>query len=844
MKTKFRKITFVLICLFVALSIIACGSPTGGGETPADSGTGNGTGSGTPQSSTQTEIKMKFGSDISACLIELGAGDGNVKTFKPSANPPAAGTVTKKLSSDYSEKEVLAWCDGNTIWYYAAGYTDTAGKKIPLYSLSYRLFENCSKLTKIDISKLDTSTATTITGMFEGCTSLTEIIGLDTIVFTKASSLRNVFKDCTSLTSLDLRSWNTSNITEMTNMFNGCENLETLDISTFDTSNVTDMGGMFNGCKALKELDLSHFNTSKVTDMGFMFHECKKLESLDISRFDTSNVTDMDAMFENCESIYVLDLSSFNMSKVESIRFMFYECKKLEIIYVAENTDWSQLNITASFGWVGSSPNLEGGAGTVYSSLNSDINYARIDGGESNPGYFTLVGTGEGPKPHDVLMKSAYFINRSLLDLGAGEGDEKTFEPSSVAPGAGAETKKLSEDDSPVEVVAWCDGNTIWYYAAGYTDTSGKKLLLTRDCVHLFYDCSKLTKIDVSKFDTKYVTDCMGMFSGCTALEEIVGFNSLDFSKVKRMSSMFSGCKALVSLDFSGMNTSNVKDMESMFMVCDSLSSLNLRGLDTSGVTSMECMFYSCDSLQELDVSSFDTSNVMSMKAIFYGCESLESLDLSDFDTSKVTSMASMFYNCQNLASVDFGDFDTSAVTKMNYMFNSCKSLESLDLSCFNTRNVTDMSHMFDGCEKLESLDISSFRTSNVTDINSMFKDCKALVSLDVSKFDTKNVTSMTHLFSNCETLGQLDLSSFDLSKVTEFTAMFYQCKNLTTIYTASNANWGELNITDNHPDLFFSGCTKLKGGAGTEFSLSHRDVSYAHVDGGTGNPGYFTAKP
>ena len=151
---------------------------------------------------------------------------------------------------------------------------------------------------------------------------------------------------------------------------------------------------------------------------------------------------------------------------------------------------------------------------------------------------------------------------------------------------------------------------------------------------------------------------------------------------------------------------------------------------------------------------------------------------------------------------------------------------------------------MFDGCEKLESLDISSFRTSNVTDINSMFKDCKALVSLDVSKFDTKNVTSMTHLFSNCETLGQLDLSSFDLSKVTEFTAMFYQCKNLTTIYTASNANWGELNITDNHPDLFFSGCAKLEGGAGTVFSSSHRDVIYAHVDGGTGNPGYFTAKP
>ena len=102
MKTKFSKITFVLICLFVALSIIACGSPAGGGTQPSN---GNGTGSGTPQSSTQTEIKMKFGSDISACLIELGAGDGNVKTFKPSANPPEAGTVTKSFLQIIQKKK-------------------------------------------------------------------------------------------------------------------------------------------------------------------------------------------------------------------------------------------------------------------------------------------------------------------------------------------------------------------------------------------------------------------------------------------------------------------------------------------------------------------------------------------------------------------------------------------------------------------------------------------------------------------------------------------------------------------------------------------------------------------
>lgn len=34
--------------------------------------------------------------------------------------------------------------------------------------------------------------------------------------------------------------------------------------------------------------------------------------------------------------------------------------------------------------------NLVGGAGTVYDSTKTDKTYARIDGGTSSPGYFTL----------------------------------------------------------------------------------------------------------------------------------------------------------------------------------------------------------------------------------------------------------------------------------------------------------------------------------------------------------------------------------------------------------------------------------------------------------------------
>ena len=41
-----------------------------------------------------------------------------------------------------------------------------------------------------------------------------------------------------------------------------------------------------------------------------------------------------------------------------------------------------------------------------------------------------------------------------------------------------------------------------------------------------------------------------------------------------------------------------------------------------------------------------------------------------------------------------------------------------------------------------------------------------------------------------------------------------------------------------------FTGCTSLVGGQGTAYNSSNpKDKTYAHIDGGTSNPGYFTDK-
>ena len=77
----------------------------------------------------------------------------------------------------------------------------------------------------------------------------------------------------------------------MSIMFNKCYSLKTLNLCSFNTASVTNMSYMFNGCAKISMLDLGGFNTSRVTNMSYMFFGCNSLWP-DYTKFDVSNVTE------------------------------------------------------------------------------------------------------------------------------------------------------------------------------------------------------------------------------------------------------------------------------------------------------------------------------------------------------------------------------------------------------------------------------------------------------------------------------------------------------------------------------------------------------------------------
>ncbi len=326
--------------------------------------------------------------------------------------------------------------------------------------------------------------------------------------------------------------------------------------------------------------------------------------------------------------------------------------------------------------------------------------------------------------------------------------------------------------------------------------------------------------------NNKPIISMSNMFANSQATT--LDLSSFDTSKVTNMECMFSDSQA-TTLDLSSFDTSNVTNMGAMFGGSQA-TALDVSNFDTSNVTSMYEMFYNSQATI-LDVSKFDTSNVTNMIYMFANSQAI-TLDVSNFDTSNVYSMRYMFMNSQATV-LDVSNFDTSKVTTMASMFSGSKAV-TLDVSNFDTSNVWTMEHMFSGSQAT-TLDLSNFNTSKVENMWGMFQGSQA-TTLDVSNFDTSNVTNMHSMFWGIQATD-LDLSNFDTSKVTSMAYMFYNSYNLKTIYVSDKFNTDNVTSSSN----MFTYTSKLVGGAGTKYNGSYVDKTYARIDGGTSNPGYFT---
>ena len=228
---------------------------------------------------------------------------------------------------------------------------------------------------------------------------------------------------------------------------------------------------MFSGLSKLTTIKgLSNLQTSNITSVAHLFDGCNALTKLDLpDNFVTQSVTDISHMFAGCTNLSAIQgLDKFNTSSVTSMSYLFYECESLK-----------ELDLPDKF---------------VTQSV-TDISY----------------------------------MFYGCTNLSAIQGLDK-FDTSSV--------------------------------------TSMNSL---------FTGCHTLKELDLpDKFVTQSVTDISHMFDGCIALKDIIGLDKFDTSKVTDMSYMFRWDGALKSLNLQNFDMSNVTDTTAMFANNNNLSELSL----------------------------------------------------------------------------------------------------------------------------------------------------------------------------------------------------------------------------------------------------------------------------
>jgi surface protein len=342
-------------------------------------------------------------------------------------------------------------------------------------------------------------------------------------------------------------------------------------------------------------------------------------------------------------------------------------------------------------------------------------------------------------------------------------------------------------------------------------------------------------------------TSTFAWFYEMVYLESIEGLSYLNTSKVTTMGWMFAYCLRLTNIDLSDFNTSLVTQMYYMFVQCISLRAICVGdGWTTSAVTNSMSMFDQCISLEGGKGTTWNESNPNDKT---YAHIDGGSSDPGYFKRPEAyacytpgNTALTFYYDGMRKSHTRTYDLNTDLV-EPGWCSNgtNAKVTKVVFHSSFARVRPTTTFDWFYGMTNLESIEgMKYLNTSKVENMNWMFADCSKLTSLDLRNFDTSNVHKMARMFSGCSSLTTLDLASFNTSLVDEMGNMFYECSSLQTIYVGSDWN---LERVLSHGGMFYH-CTNLVGGQGTTYSFSHTDKTYAHIDGGARNPGYFTVPP
>ena len=559
------------------------------------------------------------------------------------------------------------------------------------------------------------------------------------------SNMSYFFKNFTKLEKISgFENLNTELLTNPTGIFSGCSSLKSIDLSSWNTSNVVTMSRMFYECYSLKELDLSAFNTESLATMHYTFANCQSLRKIFVGDGWKlkENVTGLNT-FLNC-----IELSgniAYDENKVSCLYATIngYMKKKSE----GGTDDGTEVKPDANLDKTIKAYGLADE--TDFHAYRDDIVTVNF---ENN--FLSMAGA---VKSWDVSTKKDGSVQawikvnevETIKDLN-GNADIYKYDLIIAADGG---------------VNANPDSSYMFYGYKNLKTINGLENLNTSNTVdmkYMFYKCDSLERINISSFDTKNVKSISNMFGFCYKLRK-ADLSSLDTSNVTDISNLFYYCTSLEEVNLSDMDLSKVVVAPVIFMGCPVKEIIADRIILNDKTIGIFKNTYNGEiTLKKISLANANLKNVTDMSRMFENCDYLTNLDLSTLDLSNIKNMSYMFNNCDNLETVTFGETSAINVADMSYMFKDCRNLKGADFSGVSTGSIKNMAYMFYNCSNIESLNFGKFNTELLQNLDQTFRDCSNLRRIYVgNKWSIQAVSSGNSTFKGCEKLvGAVSYSS------------------------------------------------------------------------------------
>ena len=148
------------------------------------------------------------------------------------------------------------------------------------------------------LPKIDTSSVTDMTKMFQNCYSLTAIPQLDT---SNVMYMNNTFENCYSLTCIPILDM--QKIISATSTFKYCCSLR--KVPQLNMPNIAGISGTFSYCTSLTSIDIGDMPYNQFLTSTFSY--CYSLTSVRMGK-SSSNYIEVTSLFSNCRALKYIEM--------------------------------------------------------------------------------------------------------------------------------------------------------------------------------------------------------------------------------------------------------------------------------------------------------------------------------------------------------------------------------------------------------------------------------------------------------------------------------------------------------------------------------------------------------